>query len=155
MLTLDCIVPLLYRWGEALKRRRNYLDQHLQDLASKTEKSVEEQTREKSLVTQWLTLTEERNAVLVPAPDSGVPGAPSSSAFKPDLGMEEHMPVMFLDISEDVLSADSSPHSPPLVTGQTAGLNSLLPKEHDAQFVPLPMIRKSYGDFYSAWSDQR
>ena len=65
---------MCFRWGEALKRRRNYLDTHLQDLANKKDKSVEEQTREKSLVTQWLTLTEERNAVLVPAPDSGVPG---------------------------------------------------------------------------------
>jgi len=65
------------------------------------------------------------------------------------------MPVMFLDISEDILSADSSPHSPPVITAHAAGLNSLLPKEHDAHFIALPMIRKSYGDFYSAWSDQR
>ena len=56
---------------------------------------------------------------------------------------------------DDVLSADSSPHSPPVMAGHTAGLNSLLPKEHEAPFVALPMIRKSYGDFYSAWSDQR
>jgi len=63
-----------FRWGDALKRRRDYLDRHLQELAQKEEKSAEEQMREKSLVNQWLALTEERNAVLVPAPDSGVPG---------------------------------------------------------------------------------
>ncbi|CAL8143854.1 unnamed protein product [Orchesella dallaii] len=143
------------KWGEALKRRREYLDAHLQELANKSEKNEEEQIREKSLVSQWLTLTEERNAVLVPTPDSGVPGAPTNSSFKPEMGMEQHMPIIFLDIAEDILSAESSPHSPPLVTGTTAGLNSLLPKEHDSQFVALPMIRKSYGDFYSAWSDQR
>ncbi|ODN01520.1 Kinesin-like protein KIF13A [Orchesella cincta] len=143
------------KWGEALKRRREYLDAHLQELANKPEKNEEEQIREKSLVSQWLTLTEERNAVLVPTPDSGVPGAPTNSSFKPEMGMEQHMPIIFLDIAEDILSAESSPHSPPLVTGTTAGLNSLLPKEHDSQFVALPMIRKSYGDFYSAWSDQR
>lgn len=146
---------IVVRWGDALKRRRDYLDRHLQELAQKKDKSAEEQMREKSLVNQWLTLTEERNAVLVPAPDSGVPGAPSCSEFKPEIGMEEHVPVMFLDISEDILSADSSPNSPRFVTGHTAGLNSLLPKEHEAHFVALPMIRKSYGDLYSAWSDQR
>lgn len=143
------------KWGEALKRRREYLDAHLQELANKQEKSEDEQIREKSLVSQWLTLTEERNAVLVPTPDSGVPGAPTNSSFKPESGMEQHMPIIFLDIAEDILSAESSPHSPPLVSGNTAGLNSLLPKEHDSQFVALPMHKKSYGDFYSAWSDQR
>lgn len=82
-----------------MKRRREYLDSHLQELAKKSDKSAEELMREKSLVAQWLMLTEERNAVLVPTPDSGVPGAPTNSTFKPEVGMEEHMPVMFLDIS--------------------------------------------------------
>jgi len=62
----------LIRWGEALKRRREYLDNRLQELAQKTEKTEEEAIREKSLVSQWLTLTEERNSVLVPVADSGV-----------------------------------------------------------------------------------
>lgn len=52
------------RWGEALKRRREYLDSHLQDLARKHDKTSEDVEREKSLVAQWLMLTEERNAVL-------------------------------------------------------------------------------------------
>lgn len=86
------------RWGEALKRRREYLDSHLQDLAKRQDKSLEDLEREKSLVSQWLLLTEERNAVLVPAPDSGVPGAPTNSDFKPEVGVEQHMPIIFLDI---------------------------------------------------------
>jgi len=48
------------------------LDNRLQELAQKTEKTEEEAIREKSLVSQWLTLTEERNSVLVPVADSGV-----------------------------------------------------------------------------------
>ncbi len=41
------------------------------------EKSEADVEREKSLVDQWVCLTEERNAVLVPAPSSGIPGAPA------------------------------------------------------------------------------
>lgn len=43
-------------------------------LLDKTEQDIE---REQSLVEQWVNLTEERNAVLVPAPGSGIPGAPA------------------------------------------------------------------------------
>lgn len=43
-------------------------------LPEKTEDDVE---REARLVEQWVGLTEERNAVLVPAPGSGIPGAPA------------------------------------------------------------------------------
>lgn len=34
--------------------------------------------REARLVEQWVGLTEERNAVFVPAPGSGIPGAPAN-----------------------------------------------------------------------------
>lgn len=41
------------------------------------EKSEDDIEREARLVEQWVSLTEERNAVLVPAPGSGIPGAPA------------------------------------------------------------------------------
>lgn len=41
-------------------------------------KTDEDDEREARLVEQWVGLTEERNAVLVPAPDSGIPGAPAN-----------------------------------------------------------------------------
>lgn len=41
------------------------------------EKCEEDVEREARLVEQWVGLTEERNAVLVPAPGSGIPGAPA------------------------------------------------------------------------------
>lgn len=40
-------------------------------------KSEKEAEREKSLIDQWVALTEERNAVSVPAVNSGIPGAPA------------------------------------------------------------------------------
>lgn len=53
--------------------------------------------REQSLVDQWVSLTEERNAVLVPAAGSGIPGAPAD--WNPPAGMEPHIPVLFLDLN--------------------------------------------------------
>lgn len=41
------------------------------------EKTEEDVEREARLVEQWVGLAEERNAVLVPAPGSGIPGAPA------------------------------------------------------------------------------
>lgn len=46
---------------------------------------------------QWVSLTEERNAVLVPAAGSGIPGAPAD--WNPPPGMEPHIPVLFLDLN--------------------------------------------------------
>ena len=40
---------------------------------------------------QWVSLTEERNAVLVPAAGSGIPGAPAD--WNPPAGMEPHIPI--------------------------------------------------------------
>lgn len=42
-----------------------------------TERTEDDVEREARLVEQWVGLTEERNAVLVPAPGSGIPGAPA------------------------------------------------------------------------------
>lgn len=46
-------------------------------LLSSAEKTEDDVEREARLVEQWVGLTEERNAVLVPAPGSGIPGAPA------------------------------------------------------------------------------
>ena len=42
-----------------------------------TDKTDADAEREQSLIDQWVCLTEERNAVLVPAAGSDIPGAPS------------------------------------------------------------------------------
>lgn len=42
-----------------------------------TDKSDADTERERSLIDQWVCLTEERNAVLVPTSGSGIPGAPA------------------------------------------------------------------------------
>ena len=74
------------------------------ELSAKSDADVE---REKSLIDQWVCLTEERNAVLVPAAGSHIPGAPAH--WDPPSGMEEHVPVVFLDL-------DSKTNVPPART---------------------------------------
>lgn len=99
---LNCIRE---RWSEALIKRREYLDDQIKRIINKQgesegllshrrvhifnpcqcveallvypEKCEEDVEREARLVEQWVGLTEERNAVLVPAPGSGIPGAPA------------------------------------------------------------------------------
>lgn len=85
------------KWSEALGRRRKYLDQQIQKLINKESKTEQEKEREQSLVNQWVSLTEERNAVIVPAAGSGIPGAPAN--WDPPAGMEPHVPVLFLDLN--------------------------------------------------------
>ncbi|XP_062925963.1 kinesin-like protein KIF13A isoform X2 [Mobula hypostoma] len=124
------------RWSDALMKRREYLDEQIQKIINKQEKTEDDVEREARLVEQWVGLTEERNAVLVPAPGSGIPGAPADWISPP--GMEAHIPVLFLDLNADDLRANeqlTGPHAP--------GVNSILPKEHGSQFFYLPIIKHS------------
>ncbi|XP_068093045.1 kinesin-like protein KIF13A isoform X2 [Hyperolius riggenbachi] len=130
---LNCVRE---RWSDALIKRKEYLDEQIQKIINKQEKTEDDIEREARLVEQWVGLTEERNAVLVPAPSSGIPGAPAN--WTPPAGMETHIPVLFLDLNADDLSANEQ-----LVGSHAAGVNSILPKEHGSQFYYLPIIKHS------------
>nr|XP_043889683.1 kinesin-like protein KIF13A isoform X2 [Solea senegalensis] len=130
---LNCVRE---RWSDALIKRREYLDEQIKKIINKHEKSEEDIEREARLVEQWVGLTEERNAVLVPAPGSGIPGAPAD--WTPPAGMEAHIPVLFLDLNADNLTVNEQLTGP-----HAAGVNSILPKEHGSQFFYLPIIRHS------------
>ena len=172
------LLQLRDKWSEAVARRRQHLDQQLQRLMHKVEKSQADTEREQSLVNQWVSLTEERNAVLVPNPGSGIPGtysicfifrsfvlhrcfptgAPVSTDWNPGVGLERHVPVLFLDLNPDDLSAprqanlNGSFESSSYLDGMNedglmvdlmpqAGGNSILPKEHGGQFFSLPLVK--------------
>ncbi|XP_036111262.1 kinesin-like protein KIF13A isoform X1 [Molossus molossus] len=130
---LNCVRE---RWSDALIKRREYLDEQIKKISNKKEKTEDDVEREARLVEQWVGLTEERNAVLVPAPGSGIPGAPAD--WIPPSGMETHIPVLFLDLNADDLSANEQ-----LVGPHASGVNSILPKEHGSQFFYLPIIKHS------------
>ncbi|XP_051576127.1 kinesin-like protein KIF13A isoform X2 [Myxocyprinus asiaticus] len=131
---LNCVRE---RWSDALIKRREYLEEQIKKIINKTEKSEEDVEREARLVEQWVGLTEERNAVLVPAPGSGIPGAPAH--WVPPAGMEAHIPVLFLDLNADNLTVNDQLTGP-----HAAGVNSILPKEHGSTFFYLPIIRQSH-----------
>ncbi|XP_058411179.1 kinesin-like protein KIF13A isoform X5 [Diceros bicornis minor] len=130
---LNCVRE---KWSDALIKRREYLDEQIKKVSNKKEKTEDDMEREARLVEQWVGLTEERNAVLVPAPGSGIPGAPAD--WIPPPGMETHIPVLFLDLNADDLSANEQ-----LVGTHASGVNSILPKEHGSQFFYLPIIKHS------------
>ncbi|XP_033100140.1 kinesin-like protein KIF13A isoform X3 [Anneissia japonica] len=128
------------RWSEALMKRREHLDEQIHKIinkkASKTEQDME---REASLINQWVSLTEERNAVLVPANNSDIPGAVAS--WHPPPGMETHVPVLFLDLNTDDMGAYDS-----MDTFCAAAFNSILPKEHGAKMISLPIVKYNEKD---------
>ncbi|RZF41670.1 hypothetical protein LSTR_LSTR015231 [Laodelphax striatellus] len=117
-------------------------------IADKTEQDSE---REQSLVDQWVSLTEERNAVLVPTSGSGIPGAPAD--WDPPPGMEPHIPVLFLDLNADDLSSHGNQWQNDMEELPVTGLNSILPKEHGNKFYNLPIIRHCEKDVsaVAAW----
>ncbi|CAF4863110.1 unnamed protein product [Pieris macdunnoughi] len=136
------------RWSEALARRRQHLHAQLQKLVnmSPSLKSERDMEREQSLVEQWVSLTEERNAVLVPSPGSPIPGAPA--AWNPPSGMEQHIPVLFLDLNADDLTTHGSGEEVSM-----AGFHSILPKEHGNRFYELQLVHHHHKDVsaVAAW----
>ncbi|GFQ92820.1 kinesin-like protein KIF13A [Trichonephila clavata] len=123
------------KWSEALMKRREYLDSQIQKIINKKDKTDQDVEREQSLIDQWVCLTEERNTVLVPAPKSGIPGAPAD--WDPPVGMEKHIPVIFLDLNADDMSVPIKGDAEIRI----AGANSILPKEHGSQSFNLPIVK--------------
>ncbi|XP_072543181.1 kinesin-like protein KIF13B isoform X1 [Salminus brasiliensis] len=122
------------QWLAALTKRQEYLDQHLQKLVSKPDKSEDDVERESQLLECRLTLTEERNAVLVPSAGSGIPGAPAQ--WVPVPGMETHVPVIFLGLSADDFYDGMSA---PLAGGLDASLNG---EDDPDDFFDLQIVKQ-------------
>ncbi|XP_056646132.1 kinesin-like protein KIF13B isoform X4 [Diorhabda sublineata] len=121
------------KWSDALQKRRQYLNQQLQNLSEKSNKTEQDIEREKSLMEQLVNLTEESNAVYIPQPGTGIPGAPAM--WSPPPGMEPHVPVLFLDLNADDLSTNPAGEEVTI-----AGVNSILPKEDGKEFYSLRIL---------------
>ncbi|KAM9435213.1 kinesin-like protein KIF13B isoform 2-T3 [Clarias gariepinus] len=122
------------QWLTALTQRQENLDQQLQNLVSKPDKSEEDVEREAQLLECRLTLTEERNAVLLPPAGSGIPGAPAH--WIPVPGMETHIPVIFLNLTADNFHDGLS-------TPLAAGMDALLSREDEDEddFFELQIVK--------------
>ncbi|XP_047436285.1 kinesin-like protein KIF13B isoform X2 [Mugil cephalus] len=127
------------QWLAALTKRQEYLDQHLQSLVSKAEKTEDDMEREAQLLEWRLTLTEERNAVMVPSAGSGIPGAPAE--WVPLPGMETHIPVLFLNLKPDDLSSPDQFEVP-----EAGGWDATLSGEDEDDFFDLQIVKHYDGE---------
>lgn len=126
------------KWLNALTKRQEYLDQQLQKLVSKHDKTEDDADREAQLLEMRLTLTEERNAVMVPSAGSGIPGAPAE--WTPVPGMEAHIPVVFLDLNADDFSSQDNLDDP------EAGWDATLTGEEEEEFFELQIVKHHDGE---------
>lgn len=121
------------KWSTSLMKRREYLDEQIHSLIDKQDKSASDKERESWMIDQWVCLTEERNAVLVPIRGSGIPGAPPLEGTVP-LGMEKYNPVIFLDLQNDDVRSGC------MEEGGPAGVDSTLVFENSDHMMELPII---------------
>nr|XP_026652854.1 kinesin-like protein KIF13B [Zonotrichia albicollis] len=122
------------KWLCALTKRQEYLDQQLQKLVGKPDKTEDDADREAQLLEMRLTLTEERNAVMVPSAGSGIPGAPAE--WTPVAGMETHIPVIFLDLNADDFSSQDN-----LDDSEAGGWDATLVAEEEEEFFELQIVK--------------
>ncbi|XP_070924542.1 kinesin-like protein KIF13B isoform X2 [Macaca nemestrina] len=127
------------KWLNALTKRQEYLDQQLQKLVSKHDKTEDDADREAQLLEMRLTLTEERNAVMVPSAGSGIPGAPAE--WTPVPGMETHIPVIFLDLNADDFSSQDNLDDP-----EAGGWDATLTGEEEEEFFELQIVKQHDGE---------
>ncbi|XP_042301163.1 kinesin-like protein KIF13B isoform X3 [Sceloporus undulatus] len=122
------------KWLNVLTKRQEYLDQQLQKLVGKPDKTEDDADREAQLLEMRLTLTEERNAVMVPSAGSGIPGAPAE--WTPVPGMETHIPVIFLDLNADDFSSQDN-----LDEAEAGGWDATLIAEDEDEFFELQIVK--------------
>ncbi|KAL0612820.1 Kinesin-like protein KIF13B [Plecturocebus cupreus] len=113
------------KWLNALTKRQEYLDQQLQKLVSKQDKTEDDADREAQLLEMRLTLTEERNAVMVPSAGSGIPGAPA----------EWYEPC-----ADDFSSQDN------LDDPEAGGWDATLTGEEEEEFFELQIVKQHDGE---------
>uniref|UniRef100_A0A8C1DCH6 Kinesin family member 13Ba n=1 Tax=Cyprinus carpio carpio TaxID=630221 RepID=A0A8C1DCH6_CYPCA len=119
------------QWLTALTKRQEYLDQHLQTLVSKTDKSEDDVEREAQLLEWRLTLTEERNAVMVPSAGSGIPGAPA----------EWYSTATAIPSNSDDFSSEENIDVP-----EAGGWDAMLSSEDEDEFFDLQIVKHYDGE---------
>uniref|UniRef100_A0A0R3TWU3 DUF3694 domain-containing protein n=1 Tax=Rodentolepis nana TaxID=102285 RepID=A0A0R3TWU3_RODNA len=124
-----------HNWCKAMDEWQSYLQSNLQALAKKREKDAGDEAKEGYLLNRWVSSIQERDAILVPAPGSSLPGAPATEI--PPLGVEQHTPLIFADI-------DRAANKHLMV-----GACSCLDGEDSKSFVTLPVI-KNYATLIGA-----
>ncbi len=113
--------------------RREYLDTEVRKIMEKKEPNVSDLERQNELLDQWAMLQWQRAAVLQPKAGSGVPGAPTNWRLVP--GFESRVPVLFLDLNDDLLTPCDDDPVGAVSTGPLFG-------EKEESMIDLPIIKK-------------
>ena len=121
------------KWSDALMNRREYLDTEVRKIMDKREPNVADLERQNELLDQWAMLQWQRAAVLQPKAGSGVPGAPTSWRLTP--GFESRVPVLFLDLNDDLLTPSDDDPVGAVSTGPLFG-------EKEEAMMELPIIKR-------------
>ncbi|XP_057308656.1 kinesin-like protein KIF13A isoform X3 [Hydractinia symbiolongicarpus] len=121
------------RFSNSVMKRREFLDHQIQEMINKSNKTQDDKEHEGMLIDQWVSLTEERNAILCPSSGSGVPGA--TMDWNPLPGMEKHVPVIFLDLDDNALSGCAD------IDAEPAGHHSFLSFEQSDSIIGLPILK--------------
>ncbi|KAL5969668.1 Kinesin-like protein KIF13A [Taenia solium] len=130
-----------HKWCNAMDEWQSYLQSNLQALAKKREKEAVDEAKEGYLLNRWVSSILERDAILVPAPGSSLPGAPATETPPP--GLEQHTPLVFADIGDGTFDKALKVGAHSYLEGEEAAL-----KEGKA-FVTLPLI-KTYATLIGA-----
>uniref|UniRef100_A0A674JTB6 Kinesin family member 13B n=1 Tax=Terrapene triunguis TaxID=2587831 RepID=A0A674JTB6_9SAUR len=127
------------KWLNVLTKRQEYLDQQLQKLDSKPDKTEDDTDREAQLLEMRLTLTEERNAVMVPSAGSGIPGAPAE--WYERYYMPHTVLVSFNIFESSVLLADDFSSQDNLDDPEPGGWDATLTGEEEEEFFELQIVK--------------
>lgn len=98
-----------------LDKRKQYLYEQLKQLSDS--QNDEDKERYESLCKQLADLGDEQAAVDAPADNSHLPGA--TLQWFPTPGMEEHVPIVFLNLADSDLAGNWSPPPQPLTDEDT------------------------------------
>ena len=113
--------------------RREYLDIEVRKIMDKREPNVADLERQNELLDQWAMLQWQRAAVLQPKAGSGVPGAATNWRLVP--GFESRVPVLFIDLNDDLLTPCDDDPVESVSTGPLFG-------EKEETMIDLPIIKK-------------
>ncbi|KAL5247946.1 hypothetical protein ACHWQZ_G017196 [Mnemiopsis leidyi] len=94
------LLKLRCAWSEALESVQNRIGEQLHRLTEKEALSDSEEEERGKLLEEWIRLLRERDAVLLPKENSGVPGARDTRPVPQ--GMESRIPTLFIDVNEQL-----------------------------------------------------
>ncbi|CAF1478921.1 unnamed protein product, partial [Adineta steineri] len=115
-------------WLDLIEKRKVYLESEIKMLSQQTNKTPNDLERETALLEQLVRLAEERNFSELPPPGSGIPGSPP--CWTPPATIEEHRPLIFLDLDPVNMNTDND----------TAGLKATLNEENKNDMFRLPLL---------------